>query len=58
MIRLIPNNDLKFPGLAFKEFGLDQFKLFFASKMRFFLNFANFSPHEDKVLSFEKFQIS
>ena len=50
--------NLNFPGLAFKEFNLNQLKIIFVSKIRFSLISANVYPHEYKVLSSAKLQIS
>ena len=45
-------------GLAFNEFNLNQFNILFVSKIKFYLISVNLFPHEYKVLSSAKLQIS
>ena len=44
--------------LAFNEFNLNQFNILFVSKIRFSLISLNLSPHEYKVSSSAKWQMS
>ena len=50
--------NLSFPGLAFKEFNLNQFKILFVLEIGFSLISVDLSAHEFKVLSFAKLQIT
>ena len=44
--------------MAFKEFNLNQFKILFVLEIGFTLISVDLSPHEFKVLSFAKLQIT